>query len=429
MPAALQLETGVLISERFLIGDELGRGGNAIVYKAFDLVMNRDTALKFLPHLQTGGEQATREFEALRQEVVLMQMLRHPNIATVYDLYLHLGTPFFNMQLLEGRTLDQKVRKTRTGQLPIEAVVHYAKQVISAIQTAHQQDVIHRDFKPLNIMVREGADWTEDWLTVLDFGLARVAEGDDSEGETIVGTPYILAPEMIDKRTYPVRDHRIDVYAIGVVIFFLLTKGHYPIKRANAAATILAQLREPPDPVVKHRPDTPMVLQLIINKCLQKNPNDRFNNAQEILDILDSFMDDPKKSILRLQSLRKGRIAVVDPDADQMRIVADQLELTGVYVHRFANPNHALDVVGKEPLKALFVSGSYDDDLLRGVHTAATISSPKDPPAMVILGGAPPALRDIPEDVHVIPEPVTVRLLGRTLREIGLLRPKVGDDE
>jgi serine/threonine protein kinase len=413
----LELEAGDIVSNRFELVNELGRGGDAVVFQAVDRILNRQVALKFVLNITAKSKEQDRAFEILKGEVTQMQQVRHPNIAAVYDLHLYEGMPFVSMQLLAGETLHDKLRNSRT-EISFQQAVRYARQVLSGLEAAHAQGVVHRDLKPYNIMVDHHDD-----CTVFDFGLSKISDKTVASHDRILGTPSIMAPELIDVMTYPVRDHRVDLYAFGVTLFATLTRGKYPVHGKTSAQTLLGHLLQEPTPVTKYRPNTPKALQMIIERCLEKDPEERFSTAAEILELLDVYMDDPKRSILRLRALRNGRLMVIDPDPIRRETIANLLELSQRYVHRFDRPETAHEVLGQEALGALFISGNLDDGRIRETIELARSADPRNLAAAVIVGGASANLRRLLPEVDVLPDPVRIEDLGGLLIDLGLSKP------
>lgn len=261
----------------------LGRGGMGVVYRARDMNAGREVALKLLP---TGvrseqGERSDREGR-FRREARAAASLDHPNIAKVQEIGEHEGRPFLVMPLLEGETLKKRLdRAEEIGPMPLSEIVSIAAQLASALETAHSAGIVHRDLKPANLMLTRGGR-----LKLLDFGLA-LWEGSSrlTDAGRAVGTLTYMAPEQLRGEEV---DARVDLWAFGTVLYEMLT-GRPPFLR-NPHHSLQEQmqtvLEQEPPPLQEARPDTPAVLARIVERCLAKNPADRYATAGEIVDEL-----------------------------------------------------------------------------------------------------------------------------------------------
>jgi serine/threonine-protein kinase len=242
-----------------------------IVYRAFDELLNREVAVKFLAAESFGSGEISDRF---RREARAVARLSHPNIMMLYDLDQETSWRYLVLEYIPGQDLEAR-RLERGGRLPAGEAVPIIQAVLEALAYAHAQGVIHRDIKPQNIMLTPKGQ-----VKVTDFGLA-LAQDDirlTQEG-TIIGSPLYLAPEMASDG---LADHRTDLYAVGAVLYELLT-GRPPFT-GNNPVTILSQLLT--IPVLSPRllePDIPPALEAVILKLLAKNPTDRYPSAEEAL--------------------------------------------------------------------------------------------------------------------------------------------------
>jgi serine/threonine-protein kinase len=261
------------------VGEELGRGGVGIVYRARHQRLNRPVALKML---LAGPYARPREMERFLREAEAVAGLRHPNIVQVYDVGDVDGRPYFTMELVEGSSLAEQI-----GGVPQPAgeAARLVAAVADAVQTAHQAGVVHRDLKPGNILLAsDGAP------KVTDFGLAHRLDGAD--GLTVtgvpIGTPSYMAPEQARGDRAAIGP-ATDVYALGAILYELLT-GRPPFKGETATATLQQVVADEPVPPARLNARVPRDLQTICLKCLQKDPGKRYATAADLAADLGRFL-------------------------------------------------------------------------------------------------------------------------------------------
>jgi serine/threonine-protein kinase len=256
----------------------LGRGGMGVVYKARHLRLKRTVALKML---LVGAYAGPRERARFQREAEAVAGLRHGNIVQVHDVGDHEGMPYFTMEFVEGGSLAQKLAGTPQPARPAAALV---ATLAAAMQVAHQSGIVHRDLKPGNILLT--ADGTP---KITDFGLARRLEGDAQLTHTglPVGTPGYMAPEQAQGEVHAIGPS-VDVYALGVILYELLT-GRLPFQGETAAATIQQVLTRDPVPPARLNPTVPRDLETICLKCLSKESQRRYASAAALADDLRRF--------------------------------------------------------------------------------------------------------------------------------------------
>jgi Kae1-associated kinase Bud32 len=258
----------------------IGRGGMGEVYRARDTKLGREVALKVLPEEFARDPHRLKRFE---QEARSASALNHPNIITVYDIDEHDSTPFIAMEYVEGQTLREILRG---GPLPTRRLVHLATQMAEGLAKAHSAGIVHRDLKPENVMVT-----ADGFVKILDFGLAKltheaVTEGSDVTTMTreltregaIVGTLGYMSPEQASGR--PV-DHRSDQFSFGAILYELAT-GTIAFKRETAAQTLAAVIEGAPRPIAKVNPKVPARLRGIVERCLSKEPSERYESTRDL---------------------------------------------------------------------------------------------------------------------------------------------------
>ncbi len=272
----------------------LGAGGMGEVYRARDVRLGRDVALKLLTRTTLADEAMRRRFDI---EARAASALSHPNLLTLYDVGEHQGAPFLVSELLEGETLREALRR---GPLGTPRAISIAAQLARGLAAAHEHGIVHRDLKPENIFL------TSDGRTkILDFGLAKLALAPVIGGDlataatvdattpgTLLGTVGYMSPEQV--RGEPV-DARGDLFAFGAVLYEMLT-GERAFARATAVETMTAILRDPPPRDRDHA--VPSELARLIDRCLEKSPESRLQGAQELAVALERLIE-PRAAVAR----------------------------------------------------------------------------------------------------------------------------------
>jgi len=265
---------------RYQIVGELGRGGMGIVYKAKDTSLDRLVAYKVLPDTLQENPQALKNF---LREAKSAAKLNHPNIVTVYDTGAQDGRYYIAMEYVEGTTLKEILR--RRGPIAPAGLLHVLVQMCEAMSYAHNKKVVHRDIKTSNVM------WTRDKKAkLMDFGLAKVIEEVRNHTTVVSGTPYYMSPEQTLGTNI---DHRTDIYSLGVTLFELAT-GTVPFKEGNIP---YHHVHTPPPDIRDLQPDLPVVLANVINRCLMKDPAQRYQSAREILDEVRSTLGQTQTNV------------------------------------------------------------------------------------------------------------------------------------
>jgi serine/threonine-protein kinase len=260
---------------RYKIISEIGQGAMGVVYKAVDPIIDRTVAIKTI-NLNL-SRQELEEYEArFQQEIKAAGRLNHPNIVTIYDVGKTESVAYMAMEFLEGSELKDMIA---SGNLPpADAVVDIISQVADGLWFAHQQDIVHRDVKPSNIMVLKGGI-----AKITDFGIARLP---NSAVKTmtglILGSPRYMSPEQVIGKTI---DARSDIFSLGVVLYEALT-GVAPFDGDNVNAIMYATVNTTPPPPSSHNRALPPMLDLIVAKAMAKLLEDRYQSIKELADDL-----------------------------------------------------------------------------------------------------------------------------------------------
>jgi eukaryotic-like serine/threonine-protein kinase len=257
-----------LFDGRYRIERKLGAGGMADVYLAEDQELGRRVAIKILNGRHANDDQFIERF---RREAKNAAALNHPNIVSIYDRGEAEDTYYIAMEYLDGRTLKELI--VSRGAAPVNVAIEYARQILSALRFAHRHGIVHRDIKPHNVLV-DG----EGRVKVTDFGIARAGTSQMTEAGSIVGTAQYLSPEQARGGEV---DPRSDLYSLGIVLYELLT-GKTPFDGETPVEIAMKHLSQPPKPPSKLRRDVPPELDAVVLRALSKNPDDRYQNADEM---------------------------------------------------------------------------------------------------------------------------------------------------
>ncbi|HYX89431.1 MAG TPA: protein kinase [Gaiellaceae bacterium] len=258
---------GTVFDGRYRIVRKLGAGGMADVYLAEDQELGRRVAIKILNDRHAADDQFVERF---RREAKNAAGLSHPNIVSIYDRGTAEGTYYIAMEYLDGRSLKEMI--VGRGPAPIKTAIEYARQILGAVGFAHRNGIVHRDIKPHNVLVSP-----EGRLKVTDFGIARSGASQMTEVGSIIGTAQYLSPEQA--RGSPV-DQTSDLYSVGVVLYEMLT-GQVPFTGDTPLEIAMKHLSAVPKPPSELRPEVPHDLDLIVLRALAKNPDDRYQTADE----------------------------------------------------------------------------------------------------------------------------------------------------
>jgi len=262
-----RLITGAMLTERYRIVGSVGRGGMGEVYKAEDLKLDQTVALKFLPDAIARDGAALARFH---KEVRITRQISHPNVCRVYDIGEVGGRHFLSMEFIDGEDLSSLLR--RIGRLPGDKAVEIARHICAGLAAAHDNGVVHRDLKPANIMI-DGRGRAR----ITDFGVAVVAQELRSD-EVTAGTPAYMAPEQLTGKEVT---HRSDIYSLGLVLYELFT-GKRVFDANNLPELIKLHEQTTPTTPSSHVKDIDPLVEKVILRCLEKDPNKRPGSAIQV---------------------------------------------------------------------------------------------------------------------------------------------------
>jgi serine/threonine-protein kinase len=267
----------------YKILEKLGEGGMGIVYKAQDTKLDRVVALKFLPQQTSASEQDKSRF---LQEAKAAAALNHPNICTIHGIEEVQENAFIVMEFVEGRTLKEQ---TEQSPLKVKEAIDIAVKIAQGLTAAHEKGIVHRDMKSANVMITDNMD-----VKIMDFGLAKIAKGSAllTKQGTTLGTIAYMSPEQArGEKT----DRRTDVWSLGVILYEIVT-GRLPFKGEFEQAVVYSLLNEEPEPVTAVRSGVPLGLERVIAKAMAKDPDSRYQHADEIIVDLKSVRSSSSSS-------------------------------------------------------------------------------------------------------------------------------------
>jgi serine/threonine protein kinase/Tol biopolymer transport system component len=283
-PRVVTLRSGTKLGD-YEVKSLLGSGGMGEVYRARDSRLGRDVAIKVLPLFGAGSDRL-RRFE---QEARAAAALNHPNILAVFQMGTYEGAPYLVSELLEGETLREQLKR---GPQTVRKAIDFGVQIACGLAAAHEKGIVHRDLKPENLFVtRDGR------VKILDFGLAKLTQPPSSseygdlkltrgtEPGVVMGTVGYMSPEQVRGQT---TDHRADIFAFGAILYEMLA-GKRAFQKPTSADTMSAILNEDPLGISQITPSTPPALQRVVHRCLEKNPEQRFQSASDLAFALDAL--------------------------------------------------------------------------------------------------------------------------------------------
>jgi len=370
-PIATDLPKGTRLGE-YEVQSLLGAGGMGEVYRARDLRLRREVAIKVLPALASSDPERLRRFE---QEAMAAAALSHPNILAVFQMGTHKGAPYLVSELLEGETLREVIKR---GRIALHKTIDYGVQIARGLAAAHEKGIVHRDLKPENLFITKYGR-----AKILDFGLAKLQQphsasahsaltlGSETEPGVVMGTAGYMSPEQVRAQT---ADHRADIFAFGAILYEMLS-GQRAFQKPTSAETMAAILNEEPPPISQMNLQIPPGLWRVVCRCLEKNPEQRFQSASDLAFALDALSDSGELSASNVagsgsQSRKKFQLIIVAAGV----VAAALVVATYFYLHRSPKLTEKDTVVLSD-----FANSTADpifDDTLKQALTTALRQSP-----------------------------------------------------
>ena len=276
------INKGTKINDRYEIIKPIGEGGMANVYLAYDVILNRNVAIKVLRGDLANDEKFVRRFQ---REALQASSLSHPNIVEMYDVGEDKGVYYIVMEYVDGKTLKQLIKKR--GALTISECIDIMLQLTDGVEHAQEGYIIHRDLKPQNIMIQENGE-----IKITDFGIAMALNNTQlTQTNSVMGSVHYLPPEQASGKGSTVKS---DIYSMGILFFELLT-GNLPFKGDNAVEIALKQIRDDIPSVRAINPSIPQSIENIVLKATAKNPKNRYASAKEMHDDLLTALNEERK--------------------------------------------------------------------------------------------------------------------------------------
>ena len=320
------------VVSHYKILEKLGEGGMGVVYKAEDIKLKRTVALKFLPPELTRDPDAKKRFIREAQSAAALE---HKNICNIYEVNeTEERQTYLAMACYEGETLRSKIDK---GKLRIEEAIDFCSQIAEGLARAHEEEIIHRDIKPANIFITNRGE-----VKILDFGLAKLAgQVQITKEVSTLGTIAYMSPEQCSGAEV---DHRTDIWSLGVLFYEMLT-GRLPFKGDYEQAVIYAILNEKPVPIRKNNPDISEEMEEIVNKLLTKNPDERYQQIEQILADLIASQKLPQRE----NKVKKKTIKLPKMITGLMTIVLLAVIIVAVYIFLLSDDN-GIKIIHTSPL-------------------------------------------------------------------------------
>ena len=345
---------GDVLGGRYEIRKMLGMGGMGAVYKARDMEVERDVGLKVIRPDLAGNPAILARF---KQELILARQVTHKNIIRIYDLNEADGVKFITMEYIEGE--DLRTILLSKGKLNPHEGVDIMLQVCAGLQAAHAEGVIHRDLKPSNIMRDQSGR-----VVIMDFGLARTLQGDGmTQTGMMVGTMEYMSPEQAMGKDL---DARSDQFAVGLIFYELLT-GVMPFHAESAIASLVRRTQERAVPLSDLDNAIPAQLSLVVSKCLERNPDDRFATVQDIIRELEIWQGKKSRGSAPVPVLSRAQVATVPVPSSKLPMkwiaigaVALVLVAGGIVGWRYRNGGGAGSSATQGPVTSLAIIPFYN---------------------------------------------------------------------
>lgn len=306
------MEKGLVLGDRYKIDKRIGIGGMASVYKAEDMQLGRDVAIKIIHESLSGDEIFLKQFH---NEAHAAANMSHPNIVMVHDIGQYDARYYMVMEYVEGQTLKDIILeyKDEAEFMPVERVLQLAIQICRGLGYAHRSGLVHCDMKPQNILVT-----SDDKAKITDFGISRaVSEATRSGSDMVWGTPQYFSPEQAAGEP---PSPASDVYSIGIIMYEMLCN-EIPFKGENPTAIALKHLQSPPQHIRSINKKVPPQVAQILHKVLAKEPAGRYRTAGQLQRILETYLKQSQETTSPfIESMKARTPANVDPDVTKIPV-------------------------------------------------------------------------------------------------------------
>lgn len=335
---------GKRLDGRYEIQEIIGVGGMSVVYKAYDNVDDRIVAVKILKDEFLTNDEFVRRF---KNESKAIALLSHPNIVKVYDVSFGEKLQYIVMEYVDGITLKEYIQKQNA--ITWNDALLFTTQILKALQHAHDRGIVHRDVKPQNIILLSNGS-----IKVADFGIARFSRSDTKTlTDTAIGSVHYISPEQAKGEF---TDEKADIYSVGVVLYEMLA-GKVPFDADNAVSVALMQLQEDAKRLTEINPDIPLGLEQICVHAMQKDPNDRYQTATEMLLDIEEVMKNPDTTFDYSYFVDKQPTKYVINAQDSKDLTEDDEE-EEEYVEEYYDPNHKKKVITAVVIGVLVLVGA-----------------------------------------------------------------------
>lgn len=341
-------EQGIIIQNRYEIIEEVGSGGMSVVYKAKCHVLNRYVAIKVLKLEFSDDKSFVNKF---RIEAQSAAALSHPNIVNVFDVGEENGYHYIVMELVEGITLKEYIQQN--GRLPYATALDFITQICAGIEVAHENNIIHRDIKPQNIIVSRNGT-----LKVTDFGIAKAATS-NTIAASAIGSVHYISPEQA-RGGYS--DERSDIYSLGITLYEMLT-GRVPFEGENNVTVALMHIQSEMIPPREYYPDIPIGIEKIVLKATQKKPERRYLTTNALLADLHRVAMDPNADVGIVGSMMSSMAPTIQISEEEMAVIksSSMTQQEGISVFPVKRPNQELEEANAA-LESLYNDEDYDDE-------------------------------------------------------------------
>jgi len=383
----------------------LGSGGMGEVYRARDSRLGRDVAIKVLPSFVSSDASRLRRFE---QEARAAAALNHPNILAVYQMGTYEGAPYLVSELLEGETLREPMKR---GRLSVRRAIDYGVQIARGLAAAHEKGIVHRDLKPENLFVTKDTR-----VKILDFGLAKLTQPQSSsehsaltqtegtEVGVVMGTVGYMSPEQVRGQG---ADHRADIFAFGAILYEMLA-GKRAFQKPTSPETMTAILNEDPPGISEVTPNLPPSLQRVVHRCLEKNPEQRFQSASDLAFALDALSDSGASSSANATNVVTGsgrRWKIIVP-----AVVAVLALSIGGYLVFF---HHKTKLTDKDTIVLADFANSTGDAIFDDTLKTALSVSLQQSPFLSVLPDS-----TVAKTLQLMTRPASAKLTPEVTREL-----------